>query len=150
MDEPIIRAQDGTKSHIRVLVVDDCKDTAAMMKILLKTEGYAVQSAHDGVRAIETAKAQHPHIVLLDLTLPFIGGTAVAQTLRSIPELCDCRIVAVSGYGRESIPHPSPFDGHLTKPVDYERLTRLLAEMTPAESEPAARAPLLTAALCPA
>jgi CheY-like chemotaxis protein len=130
MDEPTICARDRRKSHTRVLIVDDCKDTAAMMQLLLSMEGYAAHKAHDGVEAIEAAKAQRPHVVLLDLTLPYMDGTAVARTLRGIPDLSDCHIVAVSGYGKESIPHPSPFDRHLTKPVDPEKLITLLAEIT--------------------
>src|SRR5712691_5232173 len=117
MDEPTMRADDTTASGRRVLIVDDCRDTARLLKLLLEIEGYETRTAHDGPEAIEVAKRHCPHVVLLDLVLPTMRGAQVAETLRSVPELSGCHIVAVSGYGPDHVPHPSPFDHHLTKPV---------------------------------
>ena len=114
----------------RVLIVDDSRDTAGLFKALLKIEGYEARTAYDGPEAIEAAKLHCPQVVLLDLTLPTMGGVEVARALRGVPELSHCHIIAVSGYSSDRISEPSPFDLHLTKPVDPDTLLKLLAQMT--------------------
>ena len=128
MDEPTKRFQEEPCPKTRVLVVDDSVDTAKMMKLILKQEGYEVTTAYDGPEAVLAAKSQRPDVVLLDVTLPTMGGVEVAMELRMTEELKDVLIVAVSGYSDEFLPDPSPFDDHLMKPVDPDRLVTLLAK----------------------
>ena len=113
---------------LRILVVDDNRDTTQMMALILKYEGYSVSTAFDGPDAIETARNHRPHVVLLDLTLPSMSGTDVANHLRAEASLSPCYIAAVSGYERDHPSHGGPFDAHLKKPVDYKILCRKLAE----------------------
>jgi CheY-like chemotaxis protein len=150
MDEPTMQAQDAASSDRRVLIVDDSRDTARLMKVLLKIEGYETRTAYDGPEAIETARTQRPHVVLLDLILPTMGGAEVAAALRSVPELSGCQIVAVSGYDADRIPHPSPFDHHLTKPVDPHHLIQVLAEMTSQGRKTVTHGSVLAAGIIPA
>lgn len=138
MDEPTKNLQEERAPGRRVLVVDDSLDAAKMMKLILNQEGYEVRTAHDGPDALEAAKDQPPDIVLLDVELPTMGGVEVAMELRTTEGLEDVTIVAVSGYGRQDLPDPSPFDHHLTKPVDPERLVRFLSKTgKPAGPRPA-------------
>jgi CheY-like chemotaxis protein len=112
----------------RVLVVDDSEDTARMMRLLLKREGFAVTIARDGHEALQSALEHRPEIVLLDLRLPGMSGLEVAEAIRRAPDLASTRLIAVSGYGRDRLPEPSPFDDYLTKPLDHNQLIGLLAE----------------------
>jgi len=112
---------------LRILIVDDHADTARMLKVLLKCEGHEARTAFDGPGAIETARLHRPDVVLQDLTLPGMSGLEVAMELRSIPELSACVLVAVSGYGEERLPYPSPFDRHFTKPVHHDALLKYLS-----------------------
>lgn len=114
---------------MRILVVDDSVDTVRMMAVLLKDEGYEVKTALDGLEAVDVARVFRPDVVLLDLTLPDISGLEVARQLRHGLNLIDCCIVAVSGHGAEHIPAGSPIDHHMTKPLDYRTLTRLLTSV---------------------
>src|SRR4051812_34367683 len=82
----------------RVLVVDDSVDTARMMKVLLKREGFDARTAYDGPQAIEVAADFLPDAVLLDLTLPGMSGHEVALELRRNEALAGVLIVAVSGH----------------------------------------------------
>src|SRR4029077_17777901 len=59
---------------LRILVVDDSTDSARMLAVLLKREGYETRTAFDGPAAIEAATLHRPDVVLLDLTLPGISG----------------------------------------------------------------------------
>jgi CheY-like chemotaxis protein len=129
-----------TTQPLQILVVDDNTDSARMLKVLLRCEGHEASAAFDGPSAIEAAKLTLPDVVFLDLTLPGMSGIEVAATLRCLPELSACRLVAVTGYGEERLPSPSPFDHHFQKPVDHAALLGYLAGIE------AARTPSLQAA----
>jgi CheY-like chemotaxis protein len=115
----------------RVLVVDDSKDTADSMALILQLEGYQVAVAYDGKGALQAAQVQKPQAVLLDIGLPGMDGYRVARTLRSDPTHERTLLVAITGYGHEDDKRRSReagFDFHLVKPVDPEQLCQLLAE----------------------
>jgi CheY-like chemotaxis protein len=107
---------------LRVLIVDDNPDNARMLQALLKPEGYATRIASDGPAALEAARISPP-----DVGLPGMGGSELAAELRRITELRDCRLVAVTGYGKDALPSPSPFDRHFQKPVPPDALLAYLA-----------------------
>ncbi len=115
---------------LRILIVEDNRDTARTLGVLLSRHGHQVRMAHNGVEGVERAREQVPDVVLCDLGLPKMDGYQVAQTLRGDPALASTRLIAVSGYGREEDRQRSEaagFDLHLTKPVDPLDLQRLLA-----------------------
>ena len=66
----------------KVLVVDDNRDAARMLQVLLKMQGCEVSIAHDGIEALAAAKASRPDVILMDLTLPRMSGVEVAEELR--------------------------------------------------------------------
>jgi len=116
--------------HRRVLVVDDNVDSAQTMAMLLRTFGHEVQVVHDGHAALPAALREPPHLVLLDIGLPGLSGYDVARRLRAQPELAGLRIVAMTGYGRDTDRAEAAqagFDAHLVKPVDPEAVLRQLA-----------------------
>ena len=113
----------------RILVVDDNVDTARGLVRLLKLLGNEVEAAHDGVSAIDAARAFKPEFVLLDIGLPGMDGFEVARRLREESGCQASVIIAVSGYGQEEDRRRSReagFDHHLVKPVDFDRLVSLL------------------------
>jgi CheY-like chemotaxis protein len=115
---------------LRVLVVDDCTDTADSLAELLGLWGYRPAVAYDGGTALVTAQAHPPDVVLLDLALPGLDGLEVARRLRQQPGLHGALVVAVTGYGDESFRRRADeagFDCYLIKPLDLEWLRRLLA-----------------------
>jgi CheY-like chemotaxis protein len=119
---------------LRVLVVDDNMDTALSLAMLLKTAGHETFTAHDGLAAIESADAQRPDVVLLDIGLPKIDGREVCRRIRSQPWGKKMIVIAVTGWGQDEDRRKSEdagFDGHLVKPVDYDRLAELLRSSTP-------------------
>lgn len=125
---------------LRVLIVDDDADTARMMKVLLKREGHEAKYAFDGSGAIEAATGFKPDAVLLDLTLPDMSGSEVAERLRGISKLSGCVLVAVSGYDAEKLGASSPFEHHFTKPVDHEALLNFLSGLRASRQPDAAPA----------
>jgi CheY-like chemotaxis protein/two-component sensor histidine kinase len=116
----------------RILVVDDNRDAAKSLAMLLKVTGNDTQTAHDGLEAIEHAEAYRPAVILLDIGLPKINGYDACRRIREQPWGKDVVIVALTGWGQEEDRRKSQeagFNGHLVKPVDYAALTRLLADL---------------------
>jgi PAS domain S-box-containing protein len=113
----------------RILVVDDNRDSADSLAMLLRLSGHEAHTVHDGHKALEAAEAHRPDIMLLDIGLPGLDGYAVAQQTRSKPELANTMLIAVTGYGAEEDRRKSElagFDFHLVKPVDFAQLQSLL------------------------
>lgn len=121
----------------RVLVVDDNRDAATSLAMLLELAGAQTEIAHDGVSAIEAAAAFRPDAVLLDIGLPGLDGYEVARRLRDDPAGKHMMLVAITGWGESEDRERSAragFDAHMVKPVDHAALMRLLADARPARS----------------
>ncbi|HYO15133.1 MAG TPA: ATP-binding protein [Thermoanaerobaculia bacterium] len=113
----------------RVLVVDDNRDSAESVALLMQIWGYDVRVANDGPSALEIAGSYRPEVVLLDIGLPGMDGYEVARQLRQ-GQGSSVVLVAMTGYGMEEDrrrSRESGFDHHLVKPVDPEGLRALLA-----------------------
>jgi len=117
-------------SAMRVLVVEDNDDAAETLTEILELWGHEVHVAQNGPAAIETAARCSPHVVLLDIGLPGMDGYEVARRIRSHGALSGVRLVALTGYGQDEDrrrAEAAGFDEHLTKPVDPQKLRRLLS-----------------------
>jgi signal transduction histidine kinase len=122
----------STGTHLRILIVEDNRDTAKTLLVLLKRYGHEVIMVHSGLSGVETARQWRPDVVLCDLGLPELDGYEVARTLRHDPVTAGARLIAVSGYGQEEDrlrSNQAGFDLHLTKPVDPLELQQLLSVM---------------------
>jgi len=114
----------------RVLVVDDNRDAAESLAMMLRLDGHEVQVAHDGPAALEAARAFGPEVVLMDIGLPRMSGHEVAARLSQQPHDGERLLVAMTGYGQDEDRRRSReagFDHHLVKPVDPQTLRDLLA-----------------------
>jgi PAS domain S-box-containing protein len=115
---------------LRVMVVDDNVDAAAMLAMLLEASGHQVSVEHDPRRVLARARTEVPQVFLLDIGLPEIDGNELPRQLRAQPETAGAVLVAVTGYGQESDRAQSlaaGFDHHLVKPVDIRALSEILA-----------------------
>lgn len=110
----------------RVLVVDDHPDAADAMAALLEMDGYDVRTAYDPLQALDAAPQFAPQCCILDIGLPVMDGYELAERLRAMPGLSDCRMIAVSGYDEARAGRPDPFSAHLLKPIDFDRLVGLI------------------------
>lgn len=118
----------------RILIIDDNRDAADSLAMLLRLAGHEVQTVYDGPRALALAEAYQPDLVLLDIGLPGMDGHEVAQRLRGERGLGKATLVALTGYGTEEDRQQSKvsgFDYHLVKPVDFDALQQLLATLDP-------------------
>jgi len=128
-----VRAAEPTEEESgalrRILVVDDKRDAAESMAMLLRLRGHQVMVAHDAREALEIAAVTWPSVVLLDIGLPEIDGYEVCRRLRQ-QGMVDTQIIAMTGYGQERDRQRSReagFDAHTVKPVDIGEVVKLLA-----------------------
>jgi CheY-like chemotaxis protein len=113
----------------RLLVVDDNRDAAESMSMLLEMWGHEVVYAYDGPSALETAQQWQPEAVFLDIGLPGMDGYEVAERLRELPQAKDAVLVAITGYGQDDDRRRSQragIDHHLVKPVAPDALRNLI------------------------
>jgi len=112
----------------RVLVVDDCIDTAIGLSRLLSAWGHETRTAHDGCAALATAEDFTPDVALVDIVLPRMDGYEVARELRTMPGLENAFLVALTGYasGQGRRAPEADFDICLLKPVNLDELKNLL------------------------
>ncbi|WP_337174584.1 ATP-binding protein [Paludisphaera sp.] len=146
-DEAPIPRADGpgvSTGPIRVLVVDDNRDSANTLSRLLELDGHEVHTSYNGADALAAAAASPPDAILLDLGLPDKNGYEIAEEMRARPELADAMIVALTGWGQPEDRRRSReagFDHHMVKPVDMRALRNILAVVAAAVRERNDRAP---------
>ncbi|MBI3547379.1 MAG: response regulator [Gammaproteobacteria bacterium] len=130
-------ANDRAASKHRILVVDDNKDAAISLAMMLKIMDHETRTAHDGVEALETAENFLPNVVILDIGLPKLNGYDVCRQIRQQAWGKDMVMIAVTGWSQEEDKRQSKeagFNFHMLKPVDPQALVKLLAGLllTPA------------------
>jgi CheY-like chemotaxis protein len=118
-------------TKIRILVVDDNRDSVESLAMLLRLTGHEVHTAGDGAEAVRSAVALKPDLILLDIGLPKMNGYEAARRIREA--LGDgVMLIALTGWGQDEDRRRSKeagFDHHLTKPLQFDALQQLLAEM---------------------
>ena len=122
----------------RVLVVDDNRDGADSLAMMLRLLGNEVKTANDGVEAVAEAGRFRPEVILMDVGMPRLNGLDATRRIREQPWGRGVMLVALTGWGQEQDRRRSQsagFDFHLTKPVEPAALERLLAGL-PMLSQP--------------
>lgn len=117
-------------ASLRAMVVDDNRDAADTLAMLLQAEGYDTSVYYTAHDALENAVRLKPHICLLDIGLPDMNGNDLARALRTLPSTASAVLIAVTGYGQQEDRDSSRdagFDHHFVKPLDAEQLMQLLA-----------------------
>ena len=124
-------ATDGTKNsmdEVRIVVVDDFPDAAALLASGLQLDGYRVRVAHDGAQALAVIEEFEPHCVLLDVNMPGLDGAELSKRLRARFG-DDIVLIAVTGGGPDDPRVAETFDRvdhYLTKPVNPAVLRKIL------------------------
>jgi len=129
----------------KILVVDDNRDSAASLSMLLKLASSEVYTAYDGPEALRLAEQIRPDVMLLDIGLPGMNGYDVAREIRGRPWGKDTYLLALTGWGQSEDRHKAKqagFDHHLTKPVEHARLMELLSQAAASKGEAASESPV--------
>jgi signal transduction histidine kinase/ActR/RegA family two-component response regulator len=123
---------DADLSPLSALVVDDNRDAADSLAMLLETFAVETRVAYSGSAALELLDAYRPGVALLDIGLPDMSGHELAAHLRARSELRPLALIALTGWGQADVRRRSReagFDHHLVKPVAPRALRALLGSL---------------------
>jgi CheY-like chemotaxis protein len=112
-----------------ILVVDDMRDNLILLSLSLQDMGYRVVTATNGEDALTIAKMARPDLILMDIAMPQQDGLAATRHIREQSELGDVPVIALTAFDTEGFRQAAfdaGFNGYLTKPVDFERLKKLM------------------------
>jgi two-component system, OmpR family, alkaline phosphatase synthesis response regulator PhoP len=128
----------GDKTKIKILVVDDEPDIVDLLTYNLKKEGYDVESAEDGIRAVKIASKFIPDVILLDIMMPNQDGVETCRQMREIPELKNSFIIFLTARSEE-YSEVAAFDvgadDYITKPIKPRALMSRIAALFRRESK---------------
>ncbi|HLW64961.1 MAG TPA: PAS domain S-box protein, partial [Gemmataceae bacterium] len=119
-------------SSSRLLIVDDNRDAAISLAMLLQLMGHEVRVAHSGMAALEMTRSFLPDLIFLDIGMPDMDGYEVARRVRHDPALRATLLAALTGWGQQEDRRRSAeagFDYHLVKPPEPKALENLLADL---------------------
>ena len=134
--QPSVGKPINSHSH-RILVVDDNRDAAESLAMILSLTGDETRVAYDGLEAVQTAAVFKPDVIFLDLGLPKLNGHEVARKVRQSPGGDKMLLIALTGWTEDEERRRSMaagFDEHLIKPVDYFAVASLLAGVANVET----------------
>jgi CheY-like chemotaxis protein/two-component sensor histidine kinase len=126
---PVSDKEGARHTPRRILVVDDNRDGADSLSLLLQLAGHETELQYDGPEAVDAAERWRPDVVLLDIGLPGLNGYEVCRRIRQQPWGKDMVVIALSGWGQAEDRRRSQeagFNRHLVKPVDHDVLVDLL------------------------
>jgi PAS domain S-box-containing protein len=124
------KPQTAAASRMSVLVVDDNRDSAQSVAVLMRMAGHVVEVAHDGLEAVDVAERFRPDVVLMDIGMPKLDGYGAARRIRSQEWGRKPLLVALTGWGQDdarALTQAAGFDVHMVKPVDFDALSELMS-----------------------
>jgi len=130
---PEAGGETGSEARRKILIVDDLRDSADSLAVLLRSSGHEVWTAYNGTSALETAERNRPEVILLDVGLPGMNGYEVCRRIRAQSWGRSVKIFALTGWGTEADRRhgaEAGFDRHIVKPVDPALVRRLVLERT--------------------
>ena len=123
--------QDSAKKFV-ILVVDDSADHVAMLSLDLQNQGYRVVTATNGEEAVSVAAYTVPNLILMDVSMPQLDGLGATRRIREQEALREIPVIAVTAFGTEGFQraaYDAGVSGYLTKPIDFNRMHRLVARL---------------------
>ena len=118
------------KSSLRILIVDDNRDGADSLAMMLRVMGNDTRTAYDGQEGVDVAEELRPDVLLLDIGLPKLNGYEACRRIREQPWGKGVTLIAVTGWGQDEDRRRSQeagFDHHMVKPVDPQALMKMLS-----------------------
>jgi two-component system, cell cycle response regulator DivK len=112
-----------------ILIADDYDDNRELLRLMLETEGYSIREARDGREALEAARAEHPALALIDLSMPALDGWDLLHELRADERTRAIPCVAVTAFASTQDRQralEAGFDAYISKPFRAKELIELV------------------------
>jgi len=117
---------------MKIMIVDDCHTTRKLLGHYLKSRGYSVVFAENGLEALEKLGADNVNLVMTDLNMPFMDGMELIKTVRSDPALSDIPILMVTTEN-DDIEREEAYsigaNGYLVKPVSGDTIAQNIKDI---------------------
>jgi CheY-like chemotaxis protein len=114
-----------------IFIVEDDLDTREMLEKFLELEGYRVETAANGLQALDRLDAGlRASVILLDLMMPVMDGWQFRLEQRRRPDVASIPVIVVSAAGKERIRRIDA-DSYLTKPLDLDELLQKITACCP-------------------
>lgn len=129
----------ATIPKLRVLIVDDNRDGADALGLVVEALGNQVHVTYGGSQALDVATAFRPDLMLIDLAMPDMDGCVLANRFRQSPAFAHTKIVAITGHANEGhrlLAKKSGFDAVLSKPVSLKDIEEVLDGVKVVSSHP--------------
>jgi two-component system cell cycle response regulator DivK len=131
----------GTRARPRALIVDDDEDVRELYAWCLRAAGWIVEAVANGEEVLFVAPAFAPHVIVMDLRLPVIGGLEASRRLKANPVTTHIPIVAISGADpvqAEALAKEAGCKEFVAKPYPSERLRALLEDLVTGRTDSSA------------
>ncbi|MEP0920037.1 response regulator [Leptolyngbya sp. DQ-M1] len=117
----------------RILVVDDIEDNSVLLQVVLEQEGYEVDVANSGRKALDKVEYHQPDLILLDVMMPEMNGFEVTQRIRQNNRIPFIPILLITGYDQFNSAEEFEFgaDDFIRKPVDFNLLLDRIRTILP-------------------
>jgi len=120
-----------------ILIAEDQNDNLVLVSLWLQNLGYHVLTAVNGETAVELAKMAKPDLILMDISMPLMDGLEATRYIRQTPEISDLPIIFLTAFDTKEFRQragDAGGDGYLTKPFDFDRLSKLILNLLPKET----------------
>lgn len=109
---------------MKILLVDDYRDSLDVWRIYLHAAGFEVEAASDGIQGLQLAREVHPDVIVMDLNMPGLSGMELAEALQAKPETAGIPRIAVTGNSRSQADETTRrcFSSVILKPCEPEYL----------------------------
>jgi two-component system alkaline phosphatase synthesis response regulator PhoP len=118
--------------QIKILIVDDMRTIRAHARSLLLAFNFNIEEAKNGKEALEIAKRFHPHLILLDVSMPEMDGIACCRELKSGVDTRDAKVIMITGKGKYvdvAEAFNAGCDDYITKPIQRHELIEKVGDI---------------------
>lgn len=123
---------ENAPGQFTILVVDDFDDTRLLLRTWLERKGFRVIEAENGSQAVAQAGIESPDLIIMDVEMPELDGLAATREIRSVKELENVPVLAVSAYGVDQFREAALAAGcndYVSTPFEPEDLERLIRSL---------------------
>lgn len=116
-----------------ILVVEDHPDSRDLLALYLRLQGYTAYTAEDGREGLKLIQQDCPHLIITDLSMPYLDGIEMIKRIRKMPECQTTPIIVMTAYGsgEELAALEAGANQSLAKPIEYEALIQQINRLLP-------------------
>ena len=117
---------------MKVLVVDDDKTTRKMLSLILKTKGYEVVTAENGIEALQKLGLEEINLILIDMNMPYMDGIEFTKQVRANQQFCEIPIIMITTEADEEErkkAYDAGVDDYLVKPTNVQEITESMKKI---------------------